>query len=261
MIFKRKVLIFSAVLGFTLLSPWAHAGDKKLEEDVAELRRILDAQSKNLATATAQVQEMVSEFQKISGLVDQAGHGNDQQSKILTDNQRRLEVLEEKVQQLLTQLEELKSAGLLPTAAVKNLGEFKSFQSALTKLNGSDYKSAAESLQSFLKTNPKSRFADAAQYWVGESYYSMRDYPKAIAEYQKVIKDYPKSGKVVSALFKQGVSFFQMQSLDDSKAFLTKLITKYPGSPEAIMAKNKIEEISAIEEAKALQNAEKKTTL
>ncbi len=241
--------------------PHAQAADRQLEEEVAELRRILDAQSRNLATSTAQVQEMVSEFQKISGQVDQTGHGNEQQNKILTDNQRSLEVLEEKTQQHLTQLEELKAVGLLPASAVKDLGEFKDFQSGLSKINGSDYKGAALSLQAFLKATPKSRFADAAQYWVGESYFSMRDFPKAISEYQKIIRDFPKSPKVASAMLKQGLAFYEMQSLDDSKVFLTKLIVKYPGSIEAVKAKEKIDAINALEEAKALQQAQKQTTM
>lgn len=257
---KNIFIIFLLLLGANPLFQ-ANAGDKKLEEEVAELRRILEAQSKNLATSTAQVQEMVSEFQKITGQVDQSIHGDEQQKKVINDSQRRLEVLEEKLQQLLTQLEELKAAGLLPTSSVKNLGEFKLFQGALSKINASDYKGAALSLQEFIKTNPKSRFGDAAQYWIGESYFSMRDFPKAISEYQKVIRDFPKSNKVAASLLKQGFSFYEMQSFEDAKAFLTKLITKYPGSNEAIRAKERIDEINAVEEARALQEAQKKAVL
>ncbi|EKD42428.1 MAG: tol-pal system protein YbgF [uncultured bacterium] len=257
---KKLILIGLVVYSFTAINH-LYAGDKKLEEDVAELRRILDAQSKNLATSTAQVQEMVSEFQKISGLVDQTGHGTEQQSKILTDNQRRLEVLEEKLQQLLTQLEELKAAGLLPTSSIKDLGEFKVFEGALSKINGSDYKGAVVSLQDFITKNPKSRFADAAQYWIGESFYSIRDFPKAISEYQKVIKDFPKSNKVALSMLKQGFSFYEMQSFEDAKAFLSKIAAKYPGSNEAVRAKDKIDEINKLEEEKALQAAEKKATM
>ncbi len=256
----KKIIPFLCVA--TLVSGNLFAGtDKKVEADLAELHRIIDAQSKNLATAMSQVQEMVSEFQKITGQVDQGVHGNEQQTKIVTDNQRRLDVLEDKMQHLVTQLEEIKSTGLVSAGQVKDLNDFKAYEAGIAKVNASDYKGAVSTLQAFITANPKSRFIDSAQYWIGESYFQMRDFPKSVSEFQKVIKDYPKSNKVGLAMLKQGFAFFEMQSLDDAKAFLGKVVLKYPTATEGTKAKEKINEINAIQEAKAVQAVEKKAIM
>ncbi len=255
---KKQLALGIVLLGLT--SP-VFAADKKVEAEVAEIRRILDAQSVNLATAMAQVQEMVSEFQKFTGTVDQNSHGTQQQSKILEDNQRRMDVMEEKLARLTTQLEEIKSAGLLSQAASTKLTEFKTYQAAVSKVNGSDFKGAISSLEAFIKANPKSQFNDAAQYWIAESYFAMRDFPKSISEFQKVITAYAKSDKVAAAMLKQGIAFYEMQSLDDAKVFLNKLLSKFPASSEAIKAQSKLVDIDQIFQARAVEAVDKKSAM
>jgi len=252
------------LLAFPLIfhAPPAEArATKKLEEDVAELRRINETQSKNLATAMNQIQEVLSEFQKMHGQVDQNVHSNKEVNKFIDDNQRRLAILEDKIQGLVEQLEEIKAAGLLPGTQSKSLSEFKVYQQGLSKVNAEQYRSAIQSFRSFLKNNRKSRYADEAQYWIGESYYAMRDFPKAVTEYQKTIKKYPKSKKVPISMLKQGLSFYQMQSFDEAKAFFSKLLSKYPRSNEATRARENIKKIDRLLELREKEALEKRTTI
>lgn len=253
--------IYSFVLVSFLLAPFiSFAGTKELETQVAELQRINEAQSKNLATALNQLQDVLAEFQKLNGRVEASEHLVTDQQNIIKDSQRRLEILEDKSQLLVTQLEDLKKAGLLPAAQAKSLSDFKAFQQGITQLNGDDYKGAAVTLQAFVKTNPKSPYAENAQYWIGECYYGMRDFPRAVAEFQKVIKDFPKGSKIAASMLKQGFSFFEMQSFDDAKAFLEKVIVKYPQTDEAIKAQVTITQINRLLEAKQKEALENKTT-
>lgn len=236
---------------FLLLSPQTFAAAiDDVREDLAELKRVHEAQATNLATALNQIQQVLGEFQKIHGQVDQSLHNSNEQSRLLTDSQLRLQVLEDKIQSLTTQLEELKTAGLLPPDQVKNLNEFQIFQKGLGKVNANQYKEAILSFKSFLVSYPKSIYADNAQYWIGECYFAMRDFAAAVAEFQNVIKKYPSSRKVAASLLKQGLSFFEMQSFDDSRAFLSKLISRFPGSSEAIRAAEAISRINSLLEAK-----------
>ena len=110
-------------------------------------------------------------------------------------------------------------------------------------MNASNYKQAIADFKAFLTTNPKSLYAEHAQYWIGESYFAMRDFTAAIAEFQNVIKKYPESIKVPSSLFKQGMAFFEMQSYDEAKAFFAKLTTRFPATNEAIRAQEQIQTI------------------
>lgn len=252
---KTKFFLFLLVLVSSL--PASAASVKELEAQIAELKRILQTQGQNLATAMNQIQEVLAEFQKVHGQVDSGLHANTSQDQILQDNQRRLEVLEDKAILLAMQLEELKTAGLLSPAAVKNLGEFQTYQKALSRVNAEDYKGAITSLKSFVTENPKSPYAPNAQYWIGESFFAQQDYPAAISEYQKVIKKHPKHGKVPAALLKQGISFFKMQSFTEAKDFFAKLVAQYPGTNESIRAGGQIREIERLldlKEKEALRN-------
>lgn len=238
---------------------WAKS-DKRVETELAELKRISEAQATNLATAMNQIQQVLSEFQRVNGQVDQNQHASTQMNRFVEDSNRRIASLEEKINGLVYQLEEIKAAGLLSPGQSKNLSEFKTFSQGLSRVNAQQYKGAVQSLKQFIASNPQSRYADDAQFWVGESYFALQDYPKAIAEFQRVIKKYPKSDKVPGSLLKQGFSFFEMQAFDDAKAFLSKLVSKYPRSDSAIRAKERIQYIDDLLERRQKEALEQQTS-
>ena len=252
-------MLKSLVFLLFLSTPAFAASTSELQAQIDELRRVNDAQATNLATASNRVQEMVGEFQKIHGQVDESLHANEAQDKLLKDSQMRLDIAENKLQLMVTQLEELKAAGLLPPDSVKNLSQFRVFEKALSRVNAGDYKQAVTDLKSFITTYPKSSYAEHAQYWVGECLYATRDFTAAVVEFQNVIKKYPQGVKAPASLYKQGMSFFEMQSFDDAKAFFAKLAARFPQTHEAILAQNQINAINQILETRAREALEKKT--
>lgn len=253
-----KIFLVFLVSGWVL--PASAASVKEMERQIAELKRVLESQSQNLATAMNQIQEVLAAFQKVYGQVDSGLHANTSQDQLLQDNQRRLEVLEDKITLLAVQLEELKTAGLLSPSAVKNLNEFQIYQKALSRVNAEDYKGAISSLKSFLAENAKSPYAANAQYWIGESFYAQNDYPAAISEYQKVVKKYPKHGKIPAALLKQGISFFKMQSFTEAKDFFSKLVAQYPGTNESVRASGQIREIDRLLELREKESLQRQSS-
>ena len=259
--FSFSVKFLFVFLIIVSVRPASAASVKEVEGQIAELKRVLDSQSQNLATAMNQIQEVLAEFQKVHGQVDTGLHANTAQDQLLQDNQRRLEVMEDKITLLATQLEEIKTVGLLSPSAVKNLNEFQTYQKALSRVNAEDYKGAIGSLKGFVTENPKSPYAANAQYWIGESFYAQQDYPAAISEYQKVIKKYPKHGKIPAALLKQGVSFFKMQSFTEAKDFFTKLVAQYPGTNESVRASGQIREIDRLLELREKESLQRPSPL
>lgn len=234
---------------------------KELEEEIAELKRINETQAKNLATALNQLQEVLSEFQTMHGQVDQSVHLAEMQQSTNEDSERRIELLEDKIQILLAQLEEIKTAGLLPPDQSSNIKQFQVYQKGVTKINAAEYKGAIQSLKSFLQTYPKSSYAPYAHYWIGESYFALRDFPTAVTEFQNVVKKFPDHEKVRGSLLKQGYAFYEMQSLDQSKAFLEKLISTHPDSTEANLAKARINKIKNLIDQKQKEALEKQVTM
>ncbi len=100
---------------------------------------------------------------------------------------------------------------------------------------------ARQGFQKFLKTYPKSQYADSAQYWIAETFYQEKWYEKAILEYHEVIKNFPNGNKVPAAMFKQGMAFQQINDKQNAKLVWQELIRKFPKSNEATQAKQKMQ--------------------
>lgn len=105
------------------------------------------------------------------------------------------------------------------------------------------YELAIAGFQRFLSDFPNTSLAASAQYWVGESYYSLKDYAKAIQAFESVVNDHPRSDKVAPALFKLGVIAAETGDVRKARTYLKRVIEEFSGSNEAKLAKNKLAEI------------------
>jgi tol-pal system protein YbgF len=261
--YKRFATILFVTLSFLSLPFWAQArredetGDGAA--DLEQLKATVDAQGKNLATMSIQVNEVVSQFQTMNGDIGKAQQKNIEQDKIIKDSQTRLQVLEDKVALLTGQLQELRSEGLMQPKSAQLFREYKAYEKGLEQVNAGNYGQAVQELQKFQEENAKSIYTSYAQYWIGESYFMQSDFPMAIKEYQKLLAKNPKSAKAPTALYRQAMAFYNMQSFEDAKAFLSKVITTFPQSIEAVQANGQIKRINSILELKAAQEAEMKS--
>lgn len=102
---------------------------------------------------------------------------------------------------------------------------------------------AVPQFREFLRKNPKSDFADDAQYYIGECYYSTKDYNRAILEFNEVLLKYPKGEKVPPALLRQANAFAELGDKVDARLILQKLVGEYPKSEEAARAKQLLEQM------------------
>ena len=103
-----------------------------------------------------------------------------------------------------------------------------------------NYEEAIVGFKNFLKKYPKSKLADNAAFWIGESFMALKQYEQAILAFQKVIKKYPRGNKVPNATLRQALAFYELNDKTSAKLLLRKLIKKYPGSNEAKIAKSKL---------------------
>jgi tol-pal system protein YbgF len=110
-------------------------------------------------------------------------------------------------------------------------------------LDKGDVKAARKGFRNLIKKFPRSKNADNAQFWIGESYYREKWYQKAILEYQKVIENYPRGNKVAGAYLKQGLSFAALGENANSRLILNELIKKFPNSGEAVIGQKKLKKI------------------
>lgn len=215
---------------------------KELEEKIKAIQQTYLANSKDAASAIARAETASRSSTELKGSIETNQHLIEMQAqetqKLFRDLDNRLKTIEERMHVLASQMSKA-LAKVSPDIAKE--GDL--YQTGLDKINAGDYLEAAGSFQAFLNKYPKSQFAPMAQYWIGESFFSLRDYKRAIKEFQTMIEKFPRHEKAKAALLNQGSAFYELQLLDEAKTFLNKVIHDYPASVEATEAQAKIERI------------------
>ncbi len=102
--------------------------------------------------------------------------------------------------------------------------------------NGS-YAQAILDFEEFLQRYPDHEYADNAQYWIGEAFYSQGEYEQAIVEFQKVVDRYPDQPKAPDALLKIGLAYQRLGNAKNARAFWSRVVAVYPGSEAASRAR------------------------
>lgn len=120
------------------------------------------------------------------------------------------------------------------------MAEQQAYDSALTNFKEGSYKNAAAGFADFLQRYPKSSYAAAAQYWLGNSYYALRDYRNAIAALNLVVKNYPDNPKAADAMLQIASSQADLKDKGSARKTLESVIAKYPGSQAAENAKQRL---------------------
>jgi len=127
-----------------------------------------------------------------------------------------------------------------PTPAVEIPADQMLYDANMELYHEEKYEDAIAGFKDFLQKYPKSKLADNAAFWIGESYMALNQHEQAILAFQKVIKKYPNGNKVPNALLRQALAFYELNDKTSAKLLLGKIIKQYPKSSEAKIAKNKL---------------------
>ena len=107
-------------------------------------------------------------------------------------------------------------------------------------LKQGEYKKSIAAFEAFLSSYPQSKYADNAQYWLGESYYVTRNYDIALTAFQDLLDQYPNSPKAPDALLKIGYTHYELEQWDSARAALTQVQENYPDSTLSRLAENRL---------------------
>ena len=133
---------------------------------------------------------------------------------------------------------------VMPQAAATStdpVKEQQAYQSAFNLLKAGRYDQAAKSFLKFLAEYPTGKFADNAQYWLGESYYVTRNFDSALREFNTLVNAHPDSQKVTHALLKIGYIHDELGQKEKAREILTALTNNYPQSTAAGLAAKRLE--------------------
>ena len=117
------------------------------------------------------------------------------------------------------------------------------YNKTLAIYRGGDFETAMGGFERLLAQYPDSRYAENAQFWIGECNMSLKQYEQAILSFQKVITNYPKGNKVPGATYRQAVAFHEINDKISARLLLNRVIRSYPQSEEAALAKKKLDTI------------------
>ncbi|MGD9904651.1 MAG: tol-pal system YbgF family protein [Vicinamibacterales bacterium] len=106
------------------------------------------------------------------------------------------------------------------------------------------YDLAIEGFTSYVRSFPKSEFADNAQYYIGESYYQRGRWPEAVDAFTRLISTYPRSDVVGNAYYKRGQSYERMNQPEQSRADYEFLIKTAADTDPGRLAKQRLDALN-----------------
>ena len=107
---------------------------------------------------------------------------------------------------------------------------------ALGLYNQKKFTESKDKFTEFLSRFPGDALAANAQYWKGETHYSLKDYRAALDAFLAVPSGYPQSNKVPDALLKAAYSHNLLGERGEAISMLTGIVRTYPDSKAATLA-------------------------
>lgn len=244
---------------------------RRMRNDNVSIHNEVESMRSSLADTRANMQQLQREFSALKERIEetryQVGRQIGQSSR---DGDQRVKDLEARVAKLTEgfkaqegqlkaredELRELRKSVQQPTglnvpaetaeiSAAENDTVRRDYETAWRALEKKDYRLAVTRFKEFLQKHPKSRLANNAQYWIGESHYALREFDQAILEFDAVRSRYPQGDKVPAALLKQGFAFAELGEKVNARLILQEVVEKYAQSPEAVQAKQRLKSLES----------------
>lgn len=250
------------------------AADETLQRDVAQLRQDLSALTLAVHRARTDADTAVGQIDRRTR--DQAAESSRQVAAVtarvdaatadLGRLSARLEELSVKIDALTRQLAGGAPAAPPPAAAPTitpapppggTAGAEQAYQAAYLDFSKGNFPLAISGFREFVRRFPDAPIADKAQYWVGESYFSMarasaeagrpeqaaRELEQAVQEFRRVIVNYPRGEKAPTALYKEALALLELRQPRLAQTRLRYLLDHFPQSEEAPLARERLANI------------------
>ena len=216
---------------------------------IQRLERMLS--SDMLLQQTQTIQSLREEIASLRELVEQQEYELDsmkqRQRNLYLDMDRRINNAEAGSRNSSTSVAPVpppssSSAAVTPPAVVAGDTDGQNaYSAAFALLKEGQYKQSIKSFEAFKVNYPNSKYADNAQYWLGEANYVSRDYKKALSDFQQLIAQYPDSSKNSGARLKIGYIYFELKNWPAARDALQQVLTMYPDTTVAKKANERLQ--------------------
>jgi tol-pal system protein YbgF len=210
----------------TLVQSRLDAKEKTLDDQIAQLQKVLEDATKilkrNSADIGADVEALRSEVRTANGLVTAINNTITELKQSFDTyrkgNDARLDALEQR----LVQIESGK-----PTASSSPEELWKLGTAAF---EAQRYNEAIEIFKRLTQTYPTHDRADDAVYFRGQAYTNLKDWDHAIGVYQQLIDKYPDSSLADDGLYFAALAAQQLKNCTEARTYLDLVKKKYPRS-------------------------------
>jgi TolA-binding protein len=131
------------------------------------------------------------------------------------------------------------------------------YQTAYIDFTRGHYNLAIAAFREYIRLYPGTPLAEKAQYWIGESHFSLakthqakgesdkavQEFERAVQEFRAVAITYPRGDRVPSALYKEALALAELGQLSLAEARLQFLLDQFPSTEEAAQAKDELARI------------------
>lgn len=119
----------------------------------------------------------------------------------------------------------------------------KAFGAAVVDYNRGNYPLAAEGLDLFLKSYPRSAHRADALFFQGLSHYNQKNYAKAMASFDQIIKENPGSSQFLPAKLKRAQCLLRTGLKPAAIKAFQEIASGFPGTPEARTARQELADL------------------
>jgi tol-pal system protein YbgF len=254
---KYSSILLVALAGMLSVPTYAATDEEMLsrmsvKERLERLERIVS--SDVMLEQSQQLEALKQEVSMLRELLEEKEYELDlvsqRQRSLYTDIDRRLNNLEGGTSRTVVAApvpppsSSAAAAGAAPVAAVQDKDGSQQYSAAFELLKQGEYKKSIAAFEAFLSSYPQSKYADNAQYWLGEANYVSREYKKALDGFQTLIAKYPESSKIPGARLKIGYTYYELQNWSAAKEALTQAAKLYPDTTVAAKANERLARIA-----------------
>jgi TolA-binding protein len=147
---------------------------------------------RSLLDLNNQIEALKAEIARLRG-------ANEQLARDLAEVQRKQKDLQQGAEDRLRKLEP-QPVALDGKEFVAEPDERRAYDDAMGLLRKGDFAAAASAFAAFQKRWPKSGYAEAVQFWLGNAQYGKREYREAIATFRALVAAAPENVRVPEAL-------------------------------------------------------------
>lgn len=253
--FKQLSLSFMVIA--ILFSGYAFAADNEMLSRMTDKQRIERLEniigSDVLMQQSRQLEALQQEVSMLRDMLEEKDYQLDmitqRQRSLYSDMDRRLNSLEGGASRTVVAApvpppgaSSASSASPVAVAGDDKDGA-QQYTAAFDLLKEGQYRKSITSFGSFLADYPDSKYADNAQYWLGEANYVSREYKTALDAFQTLIAKYPESTKIPGARLKIGYTYYELKNWPASKDALMQVVKLYPDTSVATKANDRLERI------------------